>query len=118
MSISGLSRRLIGVLPTLTVLTLLGSVLYLGHVRGWRLEEPGEKKANTAKTEVDFDEPPIVVKYEDSPFGSLPITHDPQKCKLVGKVIEFKDSSALHKAGVNLGKVEMRPMDHVLTVTA
>ena len=121
MRISGFWRRLIGVLPTLTVLALLGSVLYFGHASGWRLEEPTdkkEKKADAAKTEGDADEPPILDRNEDSPFGSLPVTHDPQKCKFVGKTVEFKDAGALRRVGVYLSKVEKRPMDNVLVVTA
>jgi membrane fusion protein, heavy metal efflux system len=120
MTISGFSRRLIGILPALTVLALLGSVLYLGHVRGWHLEQPSDKKdkkADDAKPEGD-EEAPILGTNEDSPFGSLPVTHDPQKCKLDQKAIEFKDAAAVRKAGVYLGKVEKRPMDNVLIVTA
>jgi membrane fusion protein, heavy metal efflux system len=121
MSILGLARRLAGVLPTLMVLALLGSVLYLGHVRGWHLEQPADKKDKNAddnKTEGNGDDPPILGKNEDSPFGSLPITHDPQTCRLDQKEIKFKDAGDLRKAGVYLAKVEKRPMDNVLIVTA
>jgi cobalt-zinc-cadmium efflux system membrane fusion protein len=121
MSILGLARRLAGVLPTLTVLALLGSVLYLGHVRGWHLEQPADKKdkkADDNKPEGNGDEPPILGQNEDSPFGSLPITHDPQTCELDKKEIKFKDAGDLRKAGIYLAKVEKRPMDNVLIVTA
>jgi membrane fusion protein, heavy metal efflux system len=102
------------------VLALLGSVLYLGHVRGWHLEKPAnnkDKKADDKMQEGD-DEPPIVGQFKDSPFGSLPITHDSKTCKLDEKEIKFKDAEALRKAGVYLAKAAKRPIDNVLMVTA
>ncbi len=116
------SGRLLGFVPTLAVLGLLGAVAYIGHEHGWRLSaREEEKKTERPSVANDDDERPVLDAIGRQVYSSfdptLPMTHDPSKCKFNGEDIVFKDADAVRRAGISVGNVSEQRFESRLSVT-